>query len=246
MTESSWESSRKAQKQRLVAGCIIALPLVIICVIFYLNNRDYFSSDTGSTPVPPKYIGDSFVQNITIETSPQRVPPTKATVKQTMVKPENHHEPITGKKRRTDTVSRNNMHQTITSGAEVHGVSDQKTPSKKVANLKESSQRELIAAERYSIEITKIPCRIESRKDLAITLSLELFFIDASDRLRLLIRREDLKVMVMLAVRKNELSEMKKDLLESQLLKSTNSIFDRSVITAVAVRSINVEKVHIP
>lgn len=248
MTESSWESSRKTQKKRLVAGCLIAIPLMIIGAILYLNNRDYFSSAAGFTPMLPKQTGDSVAQSMLLGTLPPPVssPTTEDTVKQNKVKPESPDKPIMEKKHVTSTVSRNNMQQTFTSVVEAPGVPDQKAPSNTVVNLTESSVKKTNSSERYSIEITEIPCQIESRKDLAITLSLELFFEDASDQLQLLIRREDLKVMVMLAVRKNELSEMKKELLESQLLKSTNSIFERPVITAVAVRSINVEKVHIP
>ncbi|MCX7726778.1 MAG: hypothetical protein N2053_08000 [Chitinispirillaceae bacterium] len=84
---------------------------------------------------------------------------------------------------------------------------------------------------------------ISNRKDIVLNLSLELFFEDIDMKKEILLKREEIKIMVMKELKEKELSEIKPDLLESQLPSSINSIFDKNVIRKVKIKTIDIEKV---
>ncbi len=98
------------------------------------------------------------------------------------------------------------------------------------------------APESFSIELPSIPCRIESRKDIVIYLSLELFFNEIEKRPSILLRRDDIKVIVKRTLQPKEIKEMKIRELEAELLQEIKGLFDNGEITDLKIRNIEVEK----
>jgi flagellar basal body-associated protein FliL len=93
-----------------------------------------------------------------------------------------------------------------------------------------------------SIELLPFACRIESRKDIVIYLSLELFFNDRGNRSALLLRREDMKVMAMRTLRDKEPGAVTTGKLEGELRAAINGIFGNDEIIAVKIKDIRIEK----
>ncbi len=97
-------------------------------------------------------------------------------------------------------------------------------------------------SEMHSESLPPFSCRLESRKDIVIGLSLELFFNDAAKRSEIRLRREEIKIMVMRELRDMRLSGVRIGELEKRLLPGINSLFDVNVINALKIKNITVEK----
>jgi flagellar basal body-associated protein FliL len=93
-----------------------------------------------------------------------------------------------------------------------------------------------------SIVLPPFPCSIDSRKDVVIYPSLELFFEDAERRSALLLRRDDIKVMVLKTLRTKEPGTIKTSVLEAELRDAINQLFDHNEIVTVKINDIRIEK----
>ena len=245
--ESAWEQSRKVQKKKIIVRFFLILSFLFILGILIMNNRDLISgkravnepghgsesttlsrvlSEDRGTPI----YGQDFngVKEDTVRKKiSEKIIKTPENVKKT--DSGNKNEKM-GKKASESRIKKN---QTKT----VPVMEQNSLPEKQtVPSVKTESDE-------FSVELPPFPCSIENRKDIVISLSLELFYKDSSFRDAILFRRNELKVMVMRVIRKKVLPEMKINVLEKELLKEVNSVFDRQTISKVKIRNIKIEKV---
>lgn len=221
MNEGSWEWSRRQARKRILLSLLVVLPIVLLAVILFINNRDLLrpgqARSTGSgADETPSAAGKKA--NPVQKSEPVQINTTAVTGSDS---PEIH--PRESVRKISD-----KEESTVKKGG------SEAIPKVKLPRTGTRRQA--------SVVIPPFPCTIESRKDMVIRLSLELLFDDSDMREAILLRREDIRVMVMRAMRMKTLSEMKIGSLESHLQKNINSIFDTSVITAVRIRNIQVEK----
>lgn len=94
----------------------------------------------------------------------------------------------------------------------------------------------------FSEELPPITCHLQSRKDVVIKLTLELFFHDEDMRRSLRLQRDKIRLVVQQMIKPKELSEMNVGSLEMQLLENVHRIFDPAMITSVRIKNIQIEK----
>jgi hypothetical protein len=225
MRESSWEASRRKQHKTKLLFFLIVVPVLVLAGILFTNNRDLIDRALKSRSI------HQMKGTIQTALSPDsaRTVSSDSTAPSAASAPSS---PVPVLKNSEKAVPQKNQ------------VAEEPAVYKPVAgNTPEmiSPPMEKLPKLR-SIVLPSFPCRIESRKDVVIYLSLELFFNDIEKRSAILLRREDIKVMAMRTVHGKELNDIKIGELESQLLQNINKIFEHAEITAVKIGNIQVEK----
>ncbi|MBN1575181.1 MAG: hypothetical protein JW913_01420 [Chitinispirillaceae bacterium] len=217
MKESSWEASRRKVKKKAFLLVFLLITALALATVLFLNNRDLIGPfGSRRSPETKEHAAEAMPMQ-----TESAVPSPAPSVSPVSVS--NDSQPV--------------LPQGFT------GSPAAKLPLPSIGDAPETIKT---AApdhpESFSIEFPSFPCRTESRKDVVIYLSLELFFSDIEKRAAILLRRNDIKVMVLRTVRDKELSGMKIGKLETQLLQDINKLFDHPDITAVKIRNIQVEK----
>ena len=244
--ESAWEQSRKLQKKKIFKRIILVLPILSITGILIVNNRDLITGEKtviesnrvsdDSTPNTAlsesreNQLSESVVREVRKDTVKKKAPEVAAKA----VKVENR--PVVTKKK-----------EKKSSGAvqATEKTMPKSVPLSKPDSLqqKQTSKSDKTESREFSIELPSFPCSIENRKDIVISLSLELFYTNSSFRDEILFRRNEIKVMVLRVMQNKVLPEMKIMVLEKDLLKDVNSIFDQPTISRLKIRNIQIEKV---
>jgi len=247
MNESSWEATRKAQRKKLYLLLVILFPILSLATIIVVNNRDQIAGNKQiheqphvvippkTVPTPdslPKSQHDSLSKGASVPTAtekhtatvlkktPQMVPPTPKVLKTAPLSVEPAFQ-----KAKTVHEKMADTSKSIEKSSSI----PHETPKNPARSL-------------LSERLPPIKCSLRSRKDIVISLSLELFFRDEDHRTAIRLSRDEIKVMVMKSVLDKELSEMKIQALEKLLLQNVNSIFDHDNIKELKIKNIQVEK----
>jgi flagellar basal body-associated protein FliL len=94
-----------------------------------------------------------------------------------------------------------------------------------------------------SVLLPDIKCAVRDRGALKVVLSLELFIADDSFKREILLKRENLKVMVQKVLSTKTLDELIVDSLRSQTKTAMNKLLEKSMITDVEFRDFRIDKV---
>ena len=94
-----------------------------------------------------------------------------------------------------------------------------------------------------SVLIPDIKCALSDRGALKVVLSLELFIADDSYKREILVKRENLKVMVQKVIAGKTLDELIVDSLRSETKASMNELLGKNMITDVGFRNFRIDKV---
>jgi hypothetical protein len=231
MKESSWEASRQRQKKKALLLALIGIPAVAAAVVLVVNNRDLInpsggrnhveSTDRNDMSPQERNDPDAEMANDSLPFNEPAAPEAASNDPQPSLPPVPSDSPA---------------------AVASPSVAPASRPSK---NSAPDPEKQVVSdvPKSFSITLPPIPCRLESRKDLVIYLSLELFFNEIEKRTDILFRREGIKVIVMRSVKGKELAEMKIGELESQLLHDINRLFEHpDIITTLKIRNIQVEK----
>lgn len=108
---------------------------------------------------------------------------------------------------------------------------------------KEDSTTEKSDIIRDSVLVQNIKCSVAGRKDIRICFEILLFTNDSSLKREVLIKRDDLKVMVMKTVRKMELNSIKTGSLRNELRGVINGMLENGTITDLEFRDFRIEEV---
>ena len=221
MSESSWESSRKSFRKKIIFSAAIVFPFLLVSSILFINNRDLITKT-----IEPK--------SVSAESS------SRESVQETEKKTEKSSSTSESSSSSGDILKKTPVEKIEASPLKESIVPEQQKKSvKAVKDHTEKKQQ----SKSFSERLAPIRCRIENRKDVVINLSLELFFNDPEKRAAIRLRREDIKIMVWRTMRLKELSEIKIGELEKQLFKEINSIFEVDDLNSLKIRNIHVEKV---
>ena len=254
MNETHWENAKKSHRKLLQFILFTGLPIFILAGIIICNNNDLFSgkknakeknvivSDSEIVFFPPadseedKFLDSSSVSSV----KPQNV--------QSIGLKSEH---INKKQLETEKKEKIIQNQIYQKGElnEIKGViksqiDDRKsnTDSSEKAKI-DKKLHNIETSQQYSFLLSNVQSRVIDRKDIFISLALELFYDDTSDNREILIRRDALKVVVKKVIQTKELNSIKKDMLSEELKNEMNSIFDRKTLINVRIREFHIEKV---
>ena len=105
-------------------------------------------------------------------------------------------------------------------------------------------ERSVSLPETDSVALRDIACRLQSGEALRVVLSLDLFFQSGPLKREVLLKRENLKVMVQKTIAGKSLNELIVDSLREQTKRAMNRILDKGVIRDVVFRNFSIEKVQ--
>jgi len=97
-------------------------------------------------------------------------------------------------------------------------------------------------SERDTVNVSDIPCTLRGREGMRVVLSLELHMNSGTVKKEVLLKRENLKVMVQKVLAAKTLDELIVDSLRAQTKTAMNGILDRGAITDVTFRNFRIEK----
>ena len=95
-----------------------------------------------------------------------------------------------------------------------------------------------------SVMISDIACRLRGGGALRVVLSLELFFPRGPFQREVLLKRENLKVMVQKTIAEKSMEELIVDSLREQTKRAMNRILEKGLITDVTFLNFSIEKVQ--
>lgn len=245
--ESEWERSQNLHKKNIITRFFLILPIALVIGILIVNNRDLISggqtvdeSDFTSDSIlgDPDQIEENEMHPYSHDINKEKTDATRKLIAE-------NAEKTAAPEKKSDTDAK-----TVETKNNVTSAGQRKILKKKPALINHDSFSEKPAASlnktefnEPSVELPPFQCSIENRKDIVISLSLELFYKDSTFRSAILFRRNEIKVMIMRVIRKKVLSEMKITVLEKELMKDINSIFDRPTVSQLKIRNIQIEKV---
>jgi flagellar basal body-associated protein FliL len=97
-----------------------------------------------------------------------------------------------------------------------------------------------------SVTIPDFTCRVRDNGALRVVLSLKLVISSAAHKGEVLLKRDDLKVMVRKTIAEKFMNELNIDSLREQTKRAMNKILEKAVITDVEFRNFSIEKVQRP
>ena len=222
MTESSWEAKRRSDRKIRITLLLIIAPLILLGTVLFINNREMIGGE--KTLSSPGREFDTSTGNTPVE---QRYAADSTDSVVPAVSDEYNSKKILP----LDSVKEEKK-ESITN------VESRPVQKKHIPPLSKKTS----VQENFSELLPPFSYKIENRKDIVISLTLELFFNDPDTRMAIRLRRDDIKVMVSRVLWHCEIESIRNNDLERQLLNEVNSIFDVGEISNVAIKKIQVEK----
>jgi flagellar basal body-associated protein FliL len=258
MNENYWEQAKKAHRKRLlfivVAGIFVLIPSgIIIC-----NNGDLLNGPDESTQ--ESAIADSEMVVFGIDSTE-----TEHLISNTDTLPESGggagvlkknmaSNPLIEKKIRSENKTLAKEHTSDKSNDHASKNDNKGSSSAQLEKRKpvtdfqknekvEKKLNNIDSSQQYSILLPIIQSSVIDRKDIIISLALELFYRDSTDNREILLKRDALKVVVIKLIQMKELNSIKKETLSEELKNEMNLIFERKTLFKVTIREFHIEKV---
>ena len=95
---------------------------------------------------------------------------------------------------------------------------------------------------RQSLEIGQISCALRDRSDLKLFISIELFFESDTLRPLLMVRREDIKIMVQKVIARKQLNDIVVENVRRDIVVIVNQMLKHPYISDVEFRDFRIEK----
>jgi flagellar basal body-associated protein FliL len=95
-----------------------------------------------------------------------------------------------------------------------------------------------------SLLIDGISCKLNDREALTVLLSIELFFPAGALKKEILLKRDNLKVMVQKTILGKSMHELIVDSLRTQMKRAMNRILEKGTIIDVEFRNFSIDKVQ--
>jgi hypothetical protein len=259
MNETYWEQAKKAHKKRLLVIVIVALFVLITSGIIISNNRDIIKSPNETTQESAAVDSSLFVfgmedsaetENLidNTDTSPAMSIATHNAKKSVAL--ETSIDTVVGPATMT-IASEKNINKIKDPVAKKgnnsisYAQSEERKPVIKDENNEKIDKKlnNIDSLRQYSILLPIIRSGVIDRKDIIISLALELFYSDSTDNRELLLKGDALKVVAIKLIQLKELNSIQKDALSEELKNEMNLIFDRKTLLKVIIREFHIEKV---
>jgi len=200
------------------------IPLSIVGGIIFYNNRDLLNDESDATETVGVTWSDTALKDLKESSDSTRD-------SSGIGKPPVITDPVTdsGSTYKTHVFEKVVEPQRDSAGS-IQGL-------KGIGNAKGYGQSEVIS---------NISCRINDKNGITVRVSLELFYRDSSDRSQILLRRDQIRVVVQKLLRYKDLGGLKKDLIEPELTNVINGVFSRTVFHKIEIKDMQIEKVQRP
>jgi hypothetical protein len=257
MNQTQWENARKSRKKHiqwiaLAVLCILALFLIIIC-----NNKDQFEGNDSNSGNVDSSEYTSFFFNPEDSTGIEKKSDDNLVViseNQTVLSKDNL-------KKDFKKTEENKEHEVKTQpGKKTGSISDSVPPKKdsakaqnktsseagKKVDLKNEKKNEILSnnsSREYSIKLPEIHYNVIDRKDIIISMALELFYRDSVFKREILLRRDALNVIALNLLQHKELASINKEEMSRELEIKMNELFEHDALSRVIIREFNIEKV---
>lgn len=248
MTETRWEDAKKSHKNNNKLIISFLLPLFFITAVIIINNNDVFSGKKNET-VKETIPSDSLLLCSSIESEETYHSEQNENVEKdqgVLANTTNSKD----KACKDDSTKKNNSGLNVDKEQgkkkekkEFEMVSEEKMrTSDTLEHVKYNKKNNNISSQQYSILLPGVQSKVNDRKDIIISLALELFYNDTSETHEILIRRDVLKVIAQKVIQNKDFSMIKKELLSEELINEMNLIFDRKTLVKVNIREFQIEK----
>jgi len=234
-SDTSWEAAVQKRRKRMQSIFFFFIPLAIIIAIILNNNRDLL--ENGQSQVVKKNNFSTTQESPVVKVS-EPVNSRKVEIRDSLkLKPGAPEPGLTKTKEAVLPVKKVTDLQTVKT-----------SKGKSVVSKKESisAVQPVKLSSALTVSLQGIDCKVSDRKDLRITLDLDVQFSNEQMRKEILIKRDDLKVLVIKAMSKKSLSGINKEQLRGELIDAMNGIFDHRTITGVVIKNLQIEKAHKP
>jgi hypothetical protein len=207
---TNWED--KAKKNKNIPLVILLSILLVISIIFVFNNLDIFTTREESVGITEKEEKKTEKKPLKIEKKEKKR--TLKTKQKEKKKPEKNRKKISKKeasvqKKNTSIIDSSNI---VPSGKDAASI------------LKDSSKSLL------SVELSGVKCAIADRKNLKIKVHLRFYFKGERLRKEILLKRENLKIMIKRVLKRKKHSEIIADALRIELIKEVNILLEQGKI----------------
>ena len=258
MNETYWELEKRAHRKRLLITVLVGFLVLITFGIIICNNSDLLTDRDESTQEFAAADSSSLVFGMADSTEMENFnnadsSPELSVDTHSLKKDKNADLPVnrkviseikpqvvstTTEKINASALKNDNMVARSSQLVKENLITDipkDKKSDKKLNNIDSSQQ--------YSILLPSIRSSVIDRKDIIISLALELFYRDSTDNGEILIKRDALKIVAIKTIQMKELNSIKKESLSDELKNEMNLIFDRKTLFKVTIREFHIEKV---
>jgi flagellar basal body-associated protein FliL len=216
MAESEWETIRKNSKKRIAYIIGLSLPVLLIAGFFFYNNRDILSNNTEKEVIQ----SSDSIQVEQHEQSPEMENDDSIEIS----------EPDT-------------FHSHLVSDSTPVVVSETKRLDlSSVPKVEPSVEKLPIAGSVSSLELSSIICRTSDRNELQLLLSVQLIGNVPVIHKKILMMRDELKVIVQSIVHEMEFGTLKKETLKKEIIASINKYVGEDVFSDLKFTEFKVEK----
>jgi|GEM_PF-2753050 len=257
MNESQWDDARKSRNKHtkwifLIVLCVLTVLVIIIC-----NNEDQLSDNSVISANTESEDSSIFFFNpddsLEIE---------KRSNSGSAVNPEDKvNLPYNETKKIIRETQNDTLHKSKVKSEEnsvgIKDSADKKTESAKVKEKavsgmekkivlqyeKKSSRTINNSEQEYSVKLPAIRYKVIDRKDIIISLALELFYKDSVFERELLLRRGVLNAVALNLLQHKELASFNKEAAAREIEKKMNELFEQKALSRVIIREFNIEKV---
>jgi hypothetical protein len=272
MNQTSWENVRKSHKQHVKVITISVIAVAAVAAIIILNNHDLISGnaenansvDSASfsfieSEVPTQIEGFESdtpgYENQSSENHQDTAPKVQKnqSKKDTPVYSHSDDKPIESRELNSLPTEKKiekvkPVATTLASGdlqpderiprqnESLNPVSDYTSGKKSAAQSKNPLKEQVFL-------LTNVQSRVIDRKDLIISLALELFYTDSITGSDLRINRDALRVVALKVLQDKPLASLKKELLAEEFKNEMNGMFERKALIKVRIREFHIEKV---
>ncbi|MBN1602443.1 MAG: hypothetical protein JW915_12595 [Chitinispirillaceae bacterium] len=219
MADSEWESINKKVKNRIIYSIGVGIPVLLLCGFFIYNNWDIISTKTPEGE--RKIVDTDEVQQARLSSA------------------ENN-----------GTAGSSGMMLVDSQGipSQSHNVSAAISELQQVAEnerFDSQSEKDILVTNRTvsSLVISSIKCHTSDRNDLLLFLSVQLLSDIPVLESRVLVMRNEFKVIIQKIVRNSEFSLLNKELLKNDIIKSVNEYTGKEIFKDMKFTEFNIEKV---
>lgn len=272
MKQASWEKVQKSRTRHTkgIAISVIAAAAVAAVIIFNNNDLIFGISENTNTHNSKSFSFDeselSLMMDSTVSDDTGSDGQSTENQKDTSDKIQKNQsqEKMSAHSHAEDNlVESNDVHKYLAdkktamhSPVESRPVSGQQTPDERIPKRPDPLNAPSVASiDKKSADqiknplkeqvflLTNVQSRVIDRKDLIISLALELFYTDSMDRSDLYINRDALRVVALKVLQDKPLASLKKEQLAEDFKTEMNGIFERKTLIKVRIREFHIKKV---
>lgn len=272
MNQASWEKVQKSRTRHAKVITISVIAVAAVAAVIILNNNDLISgkSENTNTSDNTPFSFDESELSVMIDStvsddtgsdsqSTENQKDTSDKIQKNLSQEkmsahshaddnliesnDNHKEPADKKATMLSPVESKSVSGLQTTDERIPKQFDAQNTASVASSDKKSADQAKNPLKEQVFLLTNVQSRVIDRKDLIISLALELFYTDSVDRSDLHINRDALRVIALNVLQDKPLASLKKEQLAEDFKTEMNGIFERKTLIKVRIREFHIKKV---